>query len=75
MLKIMNLKMIERTFPPLNTWRVYTQKISIKLQAECNFTHRTNYELEKGMHKTAKIIDFERAVQIRDQLKKFREMV
>lgn len=30
--------------------------------------------LEKDMHKAAKILDFERAAQIRDQLKKLREM-
>ena len=32
-------------------------------------------KLEKDMHKAAKILDFERATQIRDQLKKLREMV
>lgn len=32
-------------------------------------------KLEKDMHKAAKILDFERAAQIRDQLKKLREMV
>jgi len=32
-------------------------------------------KLEKDMHKSAKILDFERAAQIRDQLKKLREMV
>ena len=32
-------------------------------------------KLEKDMKKAAKILDFERAVQIRDQLKKLREMV
>lgn len=32
-------------------------------------------KLEKNMHKAAKILDFERAAQIRDQLKKLREMV
>ena len=31
-------------------------------------------ELEKDMHKAAKILDFERAAEIRDQLKKLREM-
>lgn len=31
-------------------------------------------KLEKDMHKSAKILDFERAAQIRDQLKKLREM-
>lgn len=31
-------------------------------------------KLEKNMHKAAKILDFERAAQIRDQLKKLREM-
>ncbi len=31
-------------------------------------------QLEKDMHKAAKILDFERAAQIRDQLKKLREM-
>ena len=31
-------------------------------------------KLEKDMHKAAKILDFERAAQIRDQLKKLREM-
>ena len=31
--------------------------------------------LEKDMHKAAKILDFERAAEIRDQLKKLREMV
>ena len=41
MLKIMNLKMIERTFPPLNIWWVRTQKFSPKLQAKCSFTHPT----------------------------------
>ena len=32
-------------------------------------------KLEKDMHKAARILDFERAAQIRDQLKKLREMV
>lgn len=32
-------------------------------------------KLEKDMHKAAKILDFERAAQIRDQLKKLREMI
>ncbi|MBQ4114404.1 excinuclease ABC subunit UvrB [bacterium] len=32
-------------------------------------------KLEKDMHKCAKVLDFERAAQIRDQLKKLREMV
>lgn len=32
-------------------------------------------KLEKDMHKSAKLLDFERATQIRDQLKKLREMV
>ncbi len=32
-------------------------------------------KLEKDMHKAAKILDFERATEIRDQLKKLREMV
>ncbi len=31
-------------------------------------------KLEKDMHKAAKILDFEKAAQIRDQLKKLREM-
>ena len=31
-------------------------------------------KLEKDMHKSAKIMDFERAAEIRDQLKKLREM-
>ena len=31
--------------------------------------------LEKDMHKSAKLLDFERAAEIRDQLKKLREMV
>ena len=31
-------------------------------------------KLEKDMHKAAKVLDFERAAQIRDQLKKLREM-
>ena len=31
-------------------------------------------KLEKEMHKAAKILDFEQAAQIRDQLKKLREM-
>ncbi len=31
-------------------------------------------KLEKDMHKAAKILDFERAAEIRDQLKKLREM-
>lgn len=32
-------------------------------------------KLEKDMHKSAKILDFERAAQIRDQLKKLRELI
>jgi len=32
-------------------------------------------KLEKNMHKAAKILDFERAAQIRDQLKRLREML
>ena len=32
-------------------------------------------KLEKDMHKAAKLLDFERATQIRDQIKKLREMV
>ena len=32
-------------------------------------------KLEKDMHKAAKILDFERAAEIRDQLKKLREMI
>lgn len=32
-------------------------------------------KLEKDMHKCAKVLDFERAAEIRDQLKKLREMV
>lgn len=32
-------------------------------------------QLEKDMHKAAKILDFERAAEIRDQIKKLREMV
>jgi len=32
-------------------------------------------KLEKEMHKSAKILDFERAAQIRDQLKKLREII
>ena len=32
-------------------------------------------KLEKDMHRAAKILDFERAAEIRDQLKKLREMV
>ena len=31
-------------------------------------------KLEKDMHKAAKILDFERAAQIRDQLKKLRNL-
>ena len=31
-------------------------------------------KLEKDMHKAAKVLDFERAAEIRDQLKKMREM-
>ena len=31
-------------------------------------------KLEKDMHKAAKILDFERAAEIRDQLKKLREI-
>ena len=31
-------------------------------------------KLEKDMHKAAKVLDFERAAEIRDQLKKLREM-
>ena len=42
MLKMMYLKIIERTFPPLNFWWVRTQKFSTKLQTKCNFTHPTN---------------------------------
>ncbi len=41
MLQMMNLKMIEHTFPPLNIWWVRT-KISTKFQEECSFTHPTN---------------------------------
>ncbi len=41
-LQMMNLKMIEHTFPPLNIWWVRTRKISTKLQEECSFTHPTN---------------------------------
>lgn len=32
-------------------------------------------KLEKDMHKAAKLLDFERATQIRDQIKKLREMI
>ena len=32
-------------------------------------------KLEKDMHKAAKILDFERAAEIRDKLKKMREML
>ena len=32
-------------------------------------------KLEHDMHKAAKILDFERAAEIRDKLKKLREMV
>ena len=32
-------------------------------------------KLEKDMHRAAKVLDFERAAEIRDQLKKLREMV
>ena len=32
-------------------------------------------KLEKDMAKAAKLLDFERAIQIRDQIKKLREMV
>lgn len=32
-------------------------------------------KLEKDMHKSAKLLDFERATQIRDQIKKLREML
>ena len=32
-------------------------------------------KLEKDMHKAAKILDFERAAEIRDKLKKLREML
>ncbi|MBE7703522.1 MAG: excinuclease ABC subunit UvrB [Cyanobacteria bacterium SIG28] len=32
-------------------------------------------KLEKDMHKAAKVLDFERAAEIRDQLKKLREML
>ena len=32
-------------------------------------------KLEKDMHKAAKILDFERATEIRDKLKKMREML
>lgn len=32
-------------------------------------------KLEKDMHKSAKLLDFERAAEIRDQLKKLREMI
>ena len=32
-------------------------------------------KLEKDMHKAAKILDFERAAQIRDQIKKLRELI
>ncbi len=32
-------------------------------------------KLEKDMHKAAKILDFERAAELRDQIKKLREMV
>ena len=32
-------------------------------------------KLEKDMHKAAKILDFERAAQIRDQMKKLRELI
>ena len=32
-------------------------------------------KLEKDMHKAAKILDFERAAELRDQIKKLREML
>ena len=32
-------------------------------------------KLEKDMHKAAKILDFERSAQIRDQIKKLRDLV
>ena len=32
-------------------------------------------KLEKDMHKAAKVLDFERAAEIRDQLKKLRELI
>ena len=32
-------------------------------------------KLEKDMHSAAKVLDFERAAEIRDQLKKLREMI
>ena len=32
-------------------------------------------KLEKDMHKAAKLLDFERAAEIRDQIKKLRDLV
>ena len=47
----------------------------VDLGIEKKDLHKLISKLEKDMHKAAKILDFERAAEIRDQLKKLREMV
>lgn len=47
----------------------------IDLNIEKKDLPRLIEKLERDMHKAAKILDFERASQIRDQLKKLREMI
>ena len=39
------------------------------------YAHPTSYKLEKEMHNAAKILDFEKAAEIRDRLKELRELV
>ena len=47
----------------------------VDLGVEKNDLPKLIDKLEKDMHKAAKILDFERAAEIRDKLKKLREMV
>ena len=47
----------------------------IELNIERKDLPRLLNKLEKDMHKAAKLLDFERATQIRDQIKKLREMI
>ena len=49
----------------------YTEPNNDELKAQ---HYKLIQKLEKDMHSAAKVLDFERAAEIRDQLKKLREM-
>ena len=56
-------------------WKTLLQKKMVDMGIDKKDLPKLIDKLEKDMHKAAKILDFERAAEIRDKLKKLREMV